>query len=92
MASKKRIIEVFKFYAFSEPSNEQASIDRYRLVRERFPRIMYANKLRSIQLAMGSDLSPIQTPIVRMTDDEFNKFIDDHITGKRRKEIYDKYI
>lgn len=91
MAGLKRIREVYSFYVNQEPCNEIYSINRFEVLRERFGRILKAKKLRSVQIAMGSNALPIQDIIYRMTSDDFEDFIDEHITGKRRKEIYKKY-
>ena len=91
MVSMNRIMEVYRFYVYREPSNEQSSIKRFEILRERFGRIIKSNKLRSIQLAMGSDTLPFQNVIKNMTNEDFEEFIDDNITGKRRKEIFNKY-
>ena len=90
MASTERIYEVYSYYVNREPSNEEYSIKRFEILRERFGRILKADKFRSVQLAMGSNTRPIQDPIANMNDDEFNEFIADTTSGKRRKEIYNK--
>jgi len=91
MVSMDRIMEVYRFYVYHESSNEPDSIKRFETLRTRFAKIIEANKRRSIQLAMGSNTLPFQNIINKMTDEEFEEFIDDNITGKRRKEIFNKY-
>ena len=91
MVSKSRILEVYKYFVYHEPTNEELSIKRFKILRERFNKIIKSKKLKSVQIAMGSDIFPIQEPIYKMTDNEFDEFIDDYTSGNRRKEIYNKY-
>ena len=91
MVSKKRIVEAYSFYVYSEPSNEESSINRFKILRERFNNILNAQKLRSIQIAMGSDGLPFQFTIAKISDEDFKEFIADNTSGKRRKQIYDGY-
>ena len=91
MVSTKRISEAFRFYVYNEPGESEESINRYKTLRDRLGRILKSSKFRSIQLAMGSDGLPFQFIILKMSDKDFNEFIDDNITGKRRKELYIKY-
>lgn len=88
MVNIKRINEVYRFYVFREPSNEESSIKRFEILRERFGKILKASKLRSIQLAMGSNTSPFQDVIAKMSEEEFSEFIADDTVGSRRKEIF----
>lgn len=91
MVSTERILEVYRFYVYGEPNNTEESVHRYETLRERFGKIIEAKKFRSIQLAMGSNALPFQNVVKKMSDEDFDEFIDDNITGKRRKEIYLKY-
>jgi len=91
MATTKRIAEIWQYFVFHEPSNEEDSINRYTILRKRFEKILQANKKRSILLAMGSDTSPIFPVIYNMNDEMFEEFIADDTITKRRKEIYKRY-
>ena len=91
MVNTERIYEVYRFYVYGEPGNTEASIKRYEILRERFGKILKAVKYRSVQLAMGSNTRPFQNIIAKIPDEEFDEFIADKTTGKRRKEIFNKY-
>jgi len=91
MVTTKRIHEAYRFYVYGESSIEEESINRYTVLRERLERILKANKLRSIQLAMGSSGLPFQFTIAKINNIDFDEFISDDASGKRRKEIYNKY-
>ncbi|KKN53348.1 hypothetical protein LCGC14_0603180 [marine sediment metagenome] len=91
MVSKKRIAEAYRFYVYGEPGNTKESINRYKILRERFRMILESPNLRSIQIAMGYDGLPFQFTIEKINDEDFNEFIANSTSGKRRKEIYNKY-
>ena len=90
MVNIQRINEVYRFYVLREPSNLKSSIKRFEILRERFGKILKASKLRSIQLAMGSNTSPFHNVIAKMSEEEFSEFIADDTVGSRRKEIFIK--
>ncbi len=93
MVSLNRITEVYRFYVYREPSNEQSSINRFEILRERLGKIIKAEKLRSIQLAILENVNgiPFQYIIQKMSNDDFGEFIDNNTSGKRRKELFNKY-
>lgn len=91
MVSMNRIAEAYSYYVFREPTNEQDSIKKFTTLRDRLKRILESKKIRSIQLAMGSDMLPFQNVINKMSNRDFDEFIDENITGKRRKHIFNKY-
>lgn len=91
MVSVKRIHESYNYYFFREPSNEESSINRFKIIRERLEKILKSPKLRSIRMAMGSDMLPFQDIIFKMNKENFSEFIDDNTFGSRRNEIYLNY-
>ena len=91
MVNTKRIYEAYAHYVNREPSNEECSIKRFELLRERLGKILKATKFRSVQLAMGSNMLPFQNVIAKMSKADFDEFIASYTTGKIRKEIYNKY-
>ncbi len=91
MVNINRIYEAYRFYVYGEPGNSEESINRYKTLRERFGKILKSQKLRSIQLAMGSNSLPFQFTIAKIPNKEFDEFIADNTPGKRRKEIYNNY-
>lgn len=90
MTTKKRIEEIWSYYVCSEPTTPEAEV-RYKILRDRFNRILKSEKLRSIQIAMGIPQLPHQFIIESMTERMFEEFIGDNTIPKRRKEIYNLY-
>ncbi len=88
MVSKVRLLEIWNYYTRRDPSFDDE--DRFRVMRNRMPRLMNSEKLRSIQIALGDDSFPVQHIIFDMDEQEFEELISVSTPMGRRKEIVNK--